>query len=60
MEATVIALQDIKEGDELMLNYIDGESEANNWDFEQEQKHLRYNYGIDCSLTCSCGKFEPT
>lgn len=57
-EATVIALRDIAKGDELLLNYIDGHCEVDNWDFVQQQNYLQRNYGIYCTETCSCGRLS--
>lgn len=57
MQATVVALKDLNANDELLINYAEMEAEKGNWSHEEVQEHLKFNYGFDCSETCSCGKY---
>ena len=59
MTATVVSLKDLQEGDELFINYVEMEAEKNNWNHDEIQEKLMFNYGFDCSQTCSCGKMKP-
>eukprot|EP00602_Paraphysomonas_sp_CaronLab_P001558 CAMPEP_0185031304 /NCGR_PEP_ID=MMETSP1103-20130426/18702_1 /TAXON_ID=36769 /ORGANISM="Paraphysomonas bandaiensis, Strain Caron Lab Isolate" /LENGTH=119 /DNA_ID=CAMNT_0027566789 /DNA_START=532 /DNA_END=891 /DNA_ORIENTATION=- len=60
MEATVVALHDLDAGDELLLNYIESDSESASWSHKEEQDYLKYNYGFSCKDSCSCGKYVLT
>ena len=59
MRATVVSLRDLLPQEELFLNYVELDAEADHWTHEQTQEKLMYNYGFDCSSTCSCGKIVP-
>lgn len=56
MRATVVSLIDMNPQDELFINYVELDAEEHEWTHEQIQEKLMYNYGFDCSSTCSCGK----
>ena len=48
----LVTLRELKEDEELFMNYIELDSVG--LSFEQSQAFLRENYGFDCSATCSC------
>lgn len=58
MRATVISLTDLNPNDELFINYVEVDAEKGKWTHEQTQESLMFNYGFDCSATCSCGKIK--
>jgi hypothetical protein len=58
MRATVVSLKDLNPNDELFMNYVELNAEKEDWSHEDIQENLRYNYGFDCSTTCSCGRIE--
>lgn len=51
---SLIALKDLNENDELYINYI--EEEGKDWSYLKQQNYLKFNYGFDCKLNCSCKK----
>jgi hypothetical protein len=56
MRATVVSLKDLNPNEELFINYVELDAEKSGWTHEQTQESLMFNYGFDCSTTCSCGK----
>jgi hypothetical protein len=54
VKLSIIALKDLSEDDEIFINYI--EEEGENWNFRKQQNYLKFNYGFDCEINCSCGE----
>jgi hypothetical protein len=62
VEASVIALEELKGNDELFLDYVGNDSDLNSNDGKRYE-YLRYNYGIQCQGSetgCACGKYSAT
>jgi SET domain-containing protein len=62
VEASVIALKELKTNEELFLDYVGNDSDLNSND-QKRYEYLHYNYGILCQGSesgCACGKYSGT
>eukprot|EP00638_Chattonella_subsalsa_P002452 CAMPEP_0117759892 /NCGR_PEP_ID=MMETSP0947-20121206/16276_1 /TAXON_ID=44440 /ORGANISM="Chattonella subsalsa, Strain CCMP2191" /LENGTH=259 /DNA_ID=CAMNT_0005580421 /DNA_START=176 /DNA_END=955 /DNA_ORIENTATION=+ len=57
--ASFIAHRDIQEGEECSISYYHSENSKTKIPTKEVEQHLYWNYGFQCSKSCTCGKY-PT